>query len=157
MPDSALGQLAQRVARIEQRVDDLASRAIERFGELSETVKAARLEATEDYKMFGPMLEERAEMRAEIRHLDAEIRKIETAFATAVAKIEANVVSALTDCRGGLADLERRWEEREREEKLREEERKLADRRDRWARWLGAVALTFTFVSMTVGWVILAL
>jgi chromosome segregation ATPase len=156
-PDSALGQLAQRLARLEQQVEDLTSRAIDRFGELAEAVKAVRQESAENYKVFGPMLEERASARAEMRHLEAEVGKLEAAFATAVAKLENNVTGALTECRNGLDELEKRWEDRERREREREEERKIADRRDRWARWLGAAALTLTFVSMTVGWVILAL
>lgn len=55
-PDSALGALAQRVARVEQRVDDLMERIVERFAGVAE-----------DIRIFAPMVREHDEMRAEMR------------------------------------------------------------------------------------------
>lgn len=56
-PDSALGQLAQRVARVEQRVDDLMTRVVEKFAEVSE-----------DFRVFGPMLQDHNTFRADLIH-----------------------------------------------------------------------------------------
>lgn len=55
-PDSALGALAQRVARVEQRVDDLMERVVEKFAGVAE-----------DIRIFGPLVREHDEMRAELR------------------------------------------------------------------------------------------
>lgn len=55
-PDSALGALAQRLARIEQRVDDLMERIVEKFAVVAE-----------DIRIFGPLVREHDEMRAEMR------------------------------------------------------------------------------------------
>lgn len=52
---------------------------------------------------------------------------------------------------------EEKEREREKDEQRDRELREATERRDRWARWIGAGALTLTFISMTVGWLILAL
>jgi chromosome segregation ATPase len=134
-PDSALGQLAQRVARLEQRVDDLAQRAVERLADLAEAVRSARADARQDYEAFGPMLVEHAEIRGDVRHLGEVVSRLERRF----------------------AEFERRWDERERREveqghhEAEERGRKVREeRRDRWARWAFAVTLPLMLVSTTV-------
>lgn len=76
MPDSLVGALQERVAKLEQRADDLASRAIERFGDLALAISGARTEMAEDMKVFGPMLQDHAAMRADMRHLAEDVAKV---------------------------------------------------------------------------------
>lgn len=64
-PDSALGALQERVAKLEQRTDDLASRAIEKFTEVAD-----------DFKVFGPMLQDQAAMRADFRHITETVDRV---------------------------------------------------------------------------------
>jgi Asp-tRNA(Asn)/Glu-tRNA(Gln) amidotransferase B subunit len=64
-PDSALGGLAQRLARLEQRVDDLMERIVERFAGVAE-----------DVRIFAPMVREHDEMRAEMRFVRESVTSI---------------------------------------------------------------------------------
>lgn len=64
-PDSALGGLAQRLARLEQRVDDLMERIVERFAAVAE-----------DVRIFAPMVREHDEMRAEMRFVRESVTSI---------------------------------------------------------------------------------
>jgi DNA repair exonuclease SbcCD ATPase subunit len=142
-PDSALGSLAQRLARLEQRVDDLMNRVVEKFSEVSE-----------DFRVFGPMLQDHAMFRANMDHLSQDFREL-----------RATLTEAIAEFRNGMDELEVRLERearerqqvreaREERERLEErkaaaerEERRSTARRDRWARWLGATALVFTAIG----------
>lgn len=81
-PDSPLGVLQERVARLEQRADDLLGRVLERFGDLTSDIKEARAESAKDFTRFGPMIQDHSDFRADMRHLNAKLD-------AAVAKIEA--------------------------------------------------------------------
>lgn len=142
-PDSALGSLAQRLARLEQRVDDLMNRVVEKFSEVAE-----------DFRVFGPMLQDHAMFRANMDHLSQDFREL-----------RATLSEAISEFRNGMDELEVRLEreakDRQKVREAREErertereqaakdgaEQARAARRDRWARWLGAGALTFTAVG----------
>ena len=145
-PDSPLGKLAQRVSALEQRVEDLVARFNERLMDLAGEVRNMRKETAEDFRAFSPLVQEHHEIRADLRHLTED-----------VSRMRSDVTTAIKEFRDGLDHLEARMEKDDKERRLRQEERTAADRRDRWARALGAIAITLTFVSMTVGWVILAL
>ena len=145
-PDSPLGKLAQRVSALEQRVEDLVARFNERLMDLAGEVRNMRKETAEDFRAFGPIVQEHHEIRVDLRHLKED-----------VGRLRSDVNQAVTEFRHGLDVLEERMEKDDKERRIRQEERTIADRRDRWARWLGVVALTLTFISMTVGWAILAL
>jgi predicted RNase H-like nuclease (RuvC/YqgF family) len=60
-------------------VDDLASRAVERIGDLAEAIREARAESTKDYESFGPMIRDHSDMRADMRHLTSDVAKIAAA------------------------------------------------------------------------------
>jgi hypothetical protein len=111
----------------------------------------------EDMKVFRPIPLENAAYRAEttgaIKAMRDDIheafewmRRWENRFEDYVAE-QARIREA----------REEKEREREKAERQRDEDRKAADRRDRYARWIGAEKMTLTFVSMTVGWLILAL
>jgi hypothetical protein len=64
-PDSALGAIAQRVARLEQRVEDLMERVIERFAGVAD-----------DVRVFAPLIREHDEMRAEMRFVRESVTQL---------------------------------------------------------------------------------
>src|SRR4051812_31876144 len=57
-PDSALGQLAQRVARMEQRMEDVIVRFTERIGEMTGEIRRAREDADRDVRTFAPAVQD---------------------------------------------------------------------------------------------------
>jgi chromosome segregation ATPase len=81
-PDSALSVLQERVARLEQRADDILERVLERFGTLQAAIKEGRSESQTDLAAFGPMLRDHSDMRADMRHMRDKVDN-------ALAKIEA--------------------------------------------------------------------
>ena len=80
-PDSPLGILQERVAKLEQRADDLIGRVMERFGDLAGDIKEGRIEVQKDFEVFGPMIRDHSDFRADMRHLTTKVedalRKIE--------------------------------------------------------------------------------
>lgn len=128
------------------------NRVVEKFNEIGE-----------DFRVFGPMLQDHAKFRSDMDHLSRDFREL-----------RGTLGQAIGEFRGGLDELEARLDkeareraavreareqkerERERQDRQEHEERQKADRRDRWARWAIAASLLLTFVSMTVGWVLLA-
>lgn len=63
-----MGALAQRLARVEQRVDDLMERIVEKFAGVAE-----------DIRIFAPMVREHDEMRAEMRFVRESVTQLLTA------------------------------------------------------------------------------
>ncbi len=119
-----------------------AERAIDRMdGRLSRV--------DEDMRVFRPIpLEKRAKrerLSDDVHEAFEIIRQLRVEF---------------TEHREDVLKVRAAREERERErEKLEAKEREArlaSERRDRWARWATVSALTLTFVSMTVGWAIIA-
>jgi hypothetical protein len=87
-PDSALGQLAQRITRLEQRVEDTLERMAEKFGEINEA-----------FRMFHPIPLEQAAIRANLEHLTDDLRQSQKDLAVAV-----------NEFRGGIQQLAERWD-----------------------------------------------
>jgi Sec-independent protein translocase protein TatA len=151
-PDSALGNLAQRLARLEQRVDDLMTRVVDKFNEIGE-----------DFRVFGPMLQDHAKFRADMDHLSRDFRELRGTLAEAIGEfrsgldeLEARLEREARERQAIREAREQKEREREKQDRLETEERHKTERRDRWARWAIAASLLLTFVSMTVGWVLLA-
>jgi chromosome segregation ATPase len=112
-PDSALGQIGQRLAKLEQRVDDLAARAVERIGDLAQEVRRARAESTKDYERFGPMLVDHSDMRADMRHLTADVAKIATALDTLEDRFDQERVERIEGQRARKEEFDAAVAERE--------------------------------------------
>lgn len=156
-PDSALGQLAQRIAKVEQRVDDLASRALERVTEIADNLKHSREETNENFRQFRPMIQDHVAFRVDLKHLTDDT---ERNFAKVMAEIRA-----LEEQQGALEDRldreereriairearEEKEKERERERKRERAERAATEKRDKWARRIQTVAVALTFVSTSI-------
>jgi DNA repair exonuclease SbcCD ATPase subunit len=57
-PDSPLGQLAQRVARIEQRMEDVIARFTERVGDMAGEIRRLHEDADRDIRAFAPAVQD---------------------------------------------------------------------------------------------------
>jgi DNA repair exonuclease SbcCD ATPase subunit len=57
-PDSALGQLAQRVARIEQRMEDVIARFTERVTDMAGEIRRLHEDADRDIRAFAPAVQD---------------------------------------------------------------------------------------------------
>lgn len=145
-PDSALGSLAQRLARLEQRVDDLMNRVVEKFSEVAE-----------DFRVFGPMLQDHAMFRANMDHLSQDFRELRTTLSEAITEFRSGLDELETRLEREARERQKVREDREARERLEEKkaaaeraERRMTARRDRWARWLGAAALVATAIGMAI-------
>lgn len=96
----------------------------------------------DDMRTFRPMPIEAAKERAIVERLVDDVHEAHEGVRRIEDRMEAR---------------DERERERDREQKQRDEDRRAAARRDRYARWIPAAALTLTFISMTVGWLVLAL
>ena len=152
-PDSPVGQLAQRIARVEQRVDDLAERALERVAEISESLKGARAESNENFRVFGPIIQDHAALRRDLEHLNEAFTEIKGTLRELRADLETledNLERAERErqqIREAREEREREWE---RERKREAEEREASERRDKWARRIQTAAVALTFVSTSI-------
>lgn len=152
-PDSALGQLAQRIARVEQRVDDLAERALERVAEISESLKGARSETNENFRVFGPIIQDHAALRRDIEHLSDAFLEVKASLRQLRTDLEA-LEDSLERAERERQQIREAREERERElERVRvkeRDERLATEKRDKWARRIQTVAVALTFISTSV-------
>jgi hypothetical protein len=136
-PDSALGQLAQRITRLEQRVEDTLERMAEKFGEINEA-----------FRMFHPIPLEQAAIRANIEHLSQDLRDSQKELASAVGEFRTGIQQLAERWDGEMAATQKAREEREERERRDAVERSITDRRDRWARLGTICALTLTAVAL---------
>jgi chromosome segregation ATPase len=152
-PESALGALAQRVAKVEQRVDDLATRALERVGEIAASLKDARAETNENFRVFGPVIQDHAALRRDIEHLTNALTDVKGSLRELRVDLEAledNLERAESErqkIREAREEREREWD---RVRKKEREERQATERRDKWARRIQTVAVALTFVSTSI-------
>lgn len=118
-PDSALGQLAQRVSRVEQRVEDLMTRVVERFTEAERS---------------------RGDLRSEIRELRDELRR-------AVKELRGELVSL--DQRLDSESEERRKGQQERKNELADAiaDRRRESGQTRTMMKVAAIGLIGTFIT----------
>lgn len=136
-PDSALGQLAQRITRLEQRVEDTLERMAEKFGEINEA-----------FRMFHPIPLEQAAIRANIEHLSQDLRDSQKELAVAVGEFRSGIQQLADRWDAEAAATKRRAEEREERERLLAIERAVTDKRDRVARVGTIVGLTITALAL---------
>lgn len=113
--------------------------------------RLARVE--EEMRQFRPIPIENAEDRAAVVALAKDVHGAHEGIRT----LRHDFDEFKLDIARVREQREEKEKEREKADRQREEDRKATERRDRYARWIGAGALTLTFVSMTVGWLILAL
>jgi FtsZ-binding cell division protein ZapB len=133
-----MGELEARVRETERCQDRLDGRL-------------GRVE--EDMRLFRPMPLENEKVRATVEALAKDIHE---AF-EGIRDLRMDFESDRKERQVHREAREEKERERERQEQRDREVREQTERRDRWARWVGAGALTLTFLSMTVGWLILAL
>ena len=152
-PDSAIGQLAQRIAKVEQRVDDLATRALERVTEISDSLKGARAETNENFRVFGPIIQDHAALRRDIEHLNEAFTDVKAALRELrhdLETLEDNLERAERERQQIREAREARERELEIARKKEVEEREATERRDKWARRIQTVAVALTFVSTSI-------
>ena len=153
VPDSALGLLAQRVAKVEQRLDDLATRALERVSEVAESLKHARDESNENFRQFGPVIHDQSAVRSDITHLMERFTEIRVEIRELRADLET-LEDNLERAERERAQIREAREEREKEwERVRAKEREdrlASERRDKWARRIQTVAVALTFVTTSI-------
>jgi chromosome segregation ATPase len=145
VPDSPLGALQERVARLEQRADDLMQRVLERFGDFAE-----------DIRVFAPLVREHDEMRAEMRfvresvttllaHLGALEKRIEQEREDRIkgqAERKAELEEATAARSAEIAKMERDREAREEAQKA-EVERQRRDFRVKYIQIMAGIVSIF--------------
>lgn len=137
-PTSLSDELEGRVREVERSVDRMDGR----LGRVEEEVR-----------QFRPLPLENAESRGVIAQLSKDVHGAHES----IREMRDDFDEFKQDIAKVREAREEKEREREEKERQRNEDRKAAERRDRYARWIGAAALTLTFISMTVGWLILAL
>lgn len=148
-PDSPLGKLAQRVASLEQRMEDVIARFTERVAEMAAELRRLGDRHDSDIRSFAPLVEEHHELRADLRHI-----------AEKVTDLRSDITAAITEFRRGLDEIEERLmveakdrlqvrEQREEREKERELLHQKDVRAQRMMLRVAAVGLFGTFLTST--------
>jgi SMC interacting uncharacterized protein involved in chromosome segregation len=150
-PDSPLGKFNERLTRLEQLVEDTRGRMTEKFSEVAES-----------FRMFAPVVQDQAKMRAQIEHLSEDFTELKSDIRTAISEFRTGL-DVLEDrfereaqdrakVRQAREEKDRIREQKERERERQEEKERL-EREDAansqlWQRRIILLTLTLTAVGL---------
>lgn len=140
MPTSPLGALQERVARMEQRVDDLLRRVVDQFDGVAT-----------DFRAFGPMLQDHATFRADLGHLLENYRRDSTTFQEDLREIRRELVELEHKLDQEAIARVKGQEERKQELQHAIDERLKDTRQTRMMLRVAAIGLLGTFLTSAGG------
>lgn len=110
-------------------------------------------EIAENFRVFGPVIQEHAAIRNDLEHLVEDVRAMQVDTKESLARCADGIETV----KSSFQELEKVRLQREEQDREREEAKAASDKRDRWARVSIAGSLFLVFIGMTINWILLLL